>query len=147
MTIDIARQHRIIAKASANGWATFRSTLIEEANNDLVSANWDVTYSAVTKDISIEAKVSVVYPNDRLLQIWLKDEHPGIWIPEYRPWLGSVVEFSAAQNIKKAKVGLFDSKWREEDMGETYHALFWGYLSHDDNTESFAFQREFEYPN
>jgi len=146
MTIKFMHQHELIAKASATGWEAFRSRLIVEATNDLVKAEWSVTYDELGHDIIIEARIGVAQPKDALLQVWLKDQHSGMWIPEYRPWVASVVEFTPDQAIKETRVGLFDSKWREEDVGETYHALLWGYLNHEGDVASFAFQEEFKYP-
>jgi len=146
MMITLMQQHELIAKASAMGWEAFRSQLIKEASNDLVKADWSVKYDELGHGIIIEARIGVVHAKDVLLQVWLKDEHPGIWIPEYRPWVASVVEFKPEQAIKESHVGLFDSKWRAEDVGETYHALLWGYLDHEGVISSFAFQKEFKYP-
>ena len=146
MTIDIMQQHELIARASATGWEAFRAELLREASNQQVVAHWDVRYDELGHDIIIEARVQVIRPEDVLLQVWLKDEHPGIWIPEFRPWVTSVVEFAPDQEIKAANVWLFDSKWSREDAGETYNALLWGYVNHVGEVEKFAFQKEFTYP-
>lgn len=146
MTVDIMQQHELIAHASAIGWDTFRSRLLNEASNEFVKADWDVKYDRLGHDIIIEACVKVAETKDSLIQVWLKDEHPGIWIPEFRPWVASVVEFRPDQETKETHIGLFDSKWREEDVGETYYALLWGFLSHGGDDASFAFQKEFKYP-
>ncbi len=63
-----------------------------------------------------------------------------------RTWVASVVKFSRAQNVQTVKLGLFDFKWRTEDKGQTYRALFWGYLQHGATKELFAFDQEFVYP-
>ncbi len=146
MTIKIMKQHELITQASAVGWKKFRTNLISDVSNDLVMVDWSVSYDAVGHDIIIDAKVKVAFGGDSLLQVWLKDEHPGIWIPELRPWVASVVEFGPDQNIEETHIGLFDSKWRDEDVGETYHALLWGYVSHKGENFKFGFEKEFKYP-
>lgn len=146
MNITFKKQHERIAYASKTGWDKFRAQLTSEAKNELVKVEWDVIYHELGHDIIIEAFVKVVDSDDILLQVWLQDTHPGIWIPEFRPWVSSVVEFMPEQNIKKAHIGLFDSKWRKEDVGEIYHALLWGYLNHAGEVASFAFEKEFKYP-
>lgn len=145
-----AREHAKIIDASsqtsAQGWEQFNAALITDARNDLVLVEWGVDYDKLGHDIIIHAKVKVVDHGDALLQAWLKDQHPGIWIPEFRPWVASVVEFSAEDNIRNVQIGLYDSKWRKEDANETYTALLWGYLMHNGVVEKFAFTKSFVYP-
>lgn len=146
MKPTLKKQQTRIVKASRAGWPKFVKELKTKANNKLVKADWKVTYDELGHDILIDAQVSVVDPKDCLLQVWLQDLHPGVWIPENRPWVASAVEFNRNQGIQTVKLGLFDSKWRPEDVGQTYRALLWGYLQHGATVESFTFDAEFVYP-
>lgn len=146
MQFDFIKTHQQIAHASRAGWDGLIKEITDGANNGLVDVDWDVTYDQPGHDIILRANVKVKSPEDALLQVWLQDQHPGIWIPALRPWVASVVEFTADQKVTKALVGLMDSKWRKEDKGQTYTALLWGYLAHGTNVESFAFNKDFTYP-
>jgi hypothetical protein len=143
---SIAPEHARIVRGSVAGWEEFRRSLQEGARNDLVDVQWDVTYEPLGHDMILQAAVKTLAADDVLLQLWLKDQHPGIWIPEFRPWVASVVEFEPAQQVRAAKVGLIDSKWRPEDTGATYTALAWGYFRHEGTTQHFALERSFVYP-
>jgi hypothetical protein len=146
MLPNIQDTRQKIANASRHGWDKLNRDIESGANNDLVDVEWDVIYDELGHDIILQAKIKVRTAEDVLLQIWLEDQHPGIGIPEFRPWVASVVEFKLEQQVREALVGLFDSKWRTEDVGETYDAMLWGYLMHNGTVESFAFKRKFKYP-
>jgi hypothetical protein len=135
-----------ITRASKDGWGQFVQALQTDADNSIVAAKLQVTYEPLGHDIVLDASVSVAAPEDVILQVWLKDLHPGIWIPEFRPWIASVVEFSPIQAIKQVHLGLIDSKWRKEDAGVTYHALLWGYVQRDGSTLKFALEQDFVFP-
>lgn len=146
MKLEREDEYKRIVKAAREGWEERRRDLLARARNDLVAVDWNVEYEPLGHDILIIGTVKVLEVNDFLLQVWLKDMHPGIWIPEFRPWVASVSEYEPAQRIRSARVGLFDSKWRKEDEGETYYALFWGYFDHGGAIESFALEKKFVYP-
>lgn len=146
MTIPISKQLKDIARASKSGWKQFNSQLKANAENNLVSMSWNVTYDPKGHDIIIEAKIKVVNQEDYLLQLWLMDQHPGIWIPEFRPWVASVTEYQHSQKIVEAHIGLFDSKWSQEDFGETFEAVSWGYFSSDGEIKNYSETKEFIYP-
>jgi hypothetical protein len=139
-------QARIAAAASSGSWANLNAVLMAGARNDLVSVDWDVVYDKIGHDIIIEARIKLIEVTDRLLQVWLKDHHEGMWIPEILPWVSSVVEFSPADNITTTHVALLDSKWRPEDAGAAYKALLWGYIQHKGAVEHFAFENDLIYP-
>jgi hypothetical protein len=146
MAIDPRAERRKIVSASSREWHQLNAELRAHAKNDLVVVDWDVEYDQLGHDILIHAKVKVANKDDALLQVWLMDQHPGIWIPEYRPWVSSVVEFEVAENTKRAHVGLFDSKWHIEDTNAEYLALLWGYVQHNGAVEKFSFEKRFTYP-
>ena len=146
MELDVQRERARIARGSAEGWEAFSAELLADAQNDLVNAVWEVTHDEMAHDIVIQGLVKVENEDDALLQVWLGAIHPGIWIPEYRPYVISVVEFYREQNVQSTKVGLFDSKWRKEDLGQKFKAMLWGYLEHDGGVASFAFEKDFTYP-
>lgn len=145
MKPSMSRELKRIRLASKEGWETLRVSE-GEIRNDLVTVKWEVDYDELGHDIAIQAKVSLKNPKDNLLQIWLCDLHPGIWIPELRPWVSSVVEFAPEQKVKFAKVGLVDSKWRPEDRGQTYLARLWGYFETAAGIKKFSLEKEFIYP-
>lgn len=143
---SFVEERKALRDAAASGWAEFNARILSGTRNDLVHAEWSVGYDPLGHDVVLEAKVAVSYSSDSLLQVWLMDQHSGIWIPEYRPWVSSVVEYTREQAQKSTHVGLFDSKWRDEDKGETYNALLWGWVAHKDDVKKFAFSEEFQYP-
>ncbi|GAN34237.1 MAG: hypothetical protein UZ01_03083 [Candidatus Brocadia sinica] len=143
---DLKQQRNRIVNASRTGWATMNKEIEAASKNDLVDVIWDVYYDELGHDIIIQAKVKVRSEGDVLLQVWLNDQLPKPWIPEFRPWVSSVSEFTPMQQVKEVLVGLIDSKWRSEDVGETYTAAIWGYILHSGVIESFAFNKEFKYP-
>ncbi len=130
---------------SAEDSTRYFGRLVAESRNDHVKTQWDVTYERLGHDMHSVAYVSVVEP-DVLLQVWLKDEADGIWIPEHQPWEISVVEFSPDQKVTAAKLGLIDSKWTKADAGRTYFFRLWGYFEHAGKVESFAFEKPVVYP-
>jgi hypothetical protein len=146
MASSFQNELRRIRHSSRSGWAEFRQQLATSARNELVHLEWDVAYDELGHDILIQASVKVRDPADAILQLWLKDQHPGIWIPELRPWVASVVEFAPDQEVRKALVGLIDSKWRKEDTGETYTAIVWGYVRHGGAVETFSESKSFVFP-
>ncbi len=135
-----------IRRGAAEGWQQLKEALGDKSRNNLVRVDWGVDYDELGHDTVIHAEVTVAVPEDVLLQVWLQDLHPGIWIPELRPWVASVVEFTPRQAVKQVKLALADSKWRPEDQNETYQALLWGYLDHAGAVEHFSFERNFVYP-
>ena len=146
MNIKIEEQHEQIARASKLGWESFRAELLQQATNEFIEVSWDVNYDESGHDMVLSADVSLVNKDDGLLQVWLKDQHSGNWIPEILPWVSSVVEFTQDQHVTAAHIGLFDSKWQTDDVGETYYAVLWGYLCHGGEIKSFAFEKTFVYP-
>lgn len=143
---SVAETRKALGQAAKTGWEAFNAALLAGNDNTLVDATWSVEYDALGNDIILQAKIAVKDSADVLLQVWLMDEHPGIWIPQYRPWVASVVEFDPSEGQKTAHVGLFDSKWRAEDQGETYGAFLWGWVMHKGKPKRFGFEKEFVYP-
>jgi hypothetical protein len=136
-----------IVDASKSGWDSLREELERNANRDIVTVTWDVTYDPLGHDIIVHYEANVAEPETYLLQIWAMDQHPGIYIPEYRPWVASVVEFTPADQVTGCKGGVLDSKWSKEDAGEKYVALVWGYVHQRDSVVQFGpFEKEFVYP-
>jgi hypothetical protein len=118
----------------------------EEEDNNAVKVKWEITYRPLQHDVVISAVVKVRNSVDDLLQIWLKDEDARYWIPELQPRNVAVVEFSPAQKIKEAHLGLFDGKWRREDAGQKYLVHLWGYVMSSSKYLKFVFDNEFVYP-
>jgi len=109
--------------------------------------DWSVTYEELGHDIIIDARLTAVDPSIALLQVFLQDSHPGVWIPEFRPWVLSGVEFQPSQNVKATMARLIDSKWRKEDTGEKYNAYLWGYVQAGAKVLQFGpHEKEFIYP-
>jgi hypothetical protein len=143
----VQETRRLINEAAKEDWSLLKSELAKDANQEIVKVNFEVIYDKLGHDIILQAEVKVLTPGDSLLQVWLQDIHPGIWIPEYRPWVSSVVEFEASQKVESALCGLIDSKWRPEDSGQRYDALLWGYVQHNGNVLQFGpFEKELTYP-
>jgi hypothetical protein len=117
----------------------------EDTQNDLVAVIC-VTYDALGKDIIIHAWVKTLKENDTLLQIWLTDMDTKLGIPEYIPWVSSVVEFEVEQHVTKAHVGLIDSKWPAHGENLEYIARVLGYFRHDGKVAKFLFEKPFTYP-
>lgn len=143
-SVEQARKEMI--EASKAGWGPYRERLHSNADDNVVKVEWKVDYEPLGHDMILEAKIKVAESEDSLLQVWLQDLHPGFWIPEFRPWVASVVEFTAEQDVKYTHVGLFDSKWQKEDAGETYFADLWGYVLRQGEVKKFAYAEEFVYP-
>jgi hypothetical protein len=143
---QMSSEHKKIIAGSKKGWAAFNAARLQEADNDLVLANWSVKYDPLGHDILVQANVKVAASTDVLLQVWLEDHAPGIWIPEVQPWIASVVEFAPEEKIKSAHVGLIDSKWRPEDRNVEYVFVLSGYVQHKNKVESFRFEKKFVYP-
>jgi hypothetical protein len=135
-----------LCKMSAQEAAAFVEKIASTSRNDLVKAQWSVTYDELGHDMISVADVSLVYVGDALLQVWLRNAAAGIWIPELQPWEISVVEFKPEQSITSAKLGLLDSEWTGDDMGREYHYQLWGFVFHNGKAESFAFDKWAVYP-
>lgn len=117
------------------------------ANREVVEVLFDVEYDALGHDMILQARLKTVEPETYLLQVWLKDKHPSIWLPELRPYVTSAVEFDASQQVTSAMCELFDSKWRREGSGQRYVAPLWGYVQQQGNPVQFSpFEKEFVYP-
>lgn len=144
--MSIRSEHRKMAAVARDGWDAFAAKRRARALDDLVVPKWSVTYDKLGHDMIVEARVNVAKQADSLLQVWLTVQHPGIWIPELRPWVSSVVEFDPAEKRKSAHVGLFDSKWRPEDAGQTYNAALWGYALRGGKAQPFHYEQSFVYP-
>lgn len=129
-----------------NDGVTLAAMLYRDSISNIVTATWTVTYDKLGNDIIVEARVGVANPVDCLLQVWLMDQHPGIWIPELRPWISTVIEFSAQDQQQSVHIALLDSKWRAEDSGQTYKAFLWGYVQQQKEVKKFFFEKDFVYP-
>jgi len=118
----------------------------EELDNGAVKVKWDVKYRPLQHDILVLANVAVSDDADVLLQIWLRDEETGVWIPELQPRSVSVIEFAPSQKVKQALTGLFDGKWRKGDAGKKYLAYLGGYVLRSGTRLKFLFEKKFTYP-
>ena len=140
--------HERIISASKSGWNDLLQELENNANREIVTVTWDVTYKELGHDIMVYYNVKTTEPETYLLQIWAKDQHSGFWIPEYQPWVASVVEFEPTSKVTACKGGVIDSKWRKEDVGEKYVALLWGYVLQKESVIQFGpFKKDFTYPS
>lgn len=144
--LNYLKTHQRIAQASRNGWSDLIREIEEGARNDLVEVKWLAKYDQLGHDFVLRVKVKVRSPDDLLLQIWFKDQHPGNSTPEQQPWIASVVDFTVEQKVKEAQIGLIDAQWSEENADKTFTAQLWGYLEHEGEIESFTFKKEFTYP-
>ena len=142
LTTSLAR----ISKMPTEESQQYFADVLRKSRNDLVVTEWRVFYERTGRDMHSIADVSLAHKGDALLQVWLRNAAAGFWIPEIQPWEISVVEFAPELSIPKAKLGLMDSKWTDEDVGRKYHYQFWGYLLHDGNVESFAFEKWATFP-
>ena len=89
----------------------------------------------------------MIVPDTYLLQVWLKDVHTGIWIPELHPWVLSGIEFKAESKVSSALCGLVDHKWRKEDGGAKYEALISGFIMQNGAVSRFGpVVQQFIYP-
>jgi hypothetical protein len=70
---------------SAQEAAAFVEKIASTSRNDLVKAQWSVTYDELGHDMISVADVSLVNVGDALLQVWLRNAAAGIWIPELQP--------------------------------------------------------------
>ena len=146
MRLNYLKTHQRIAQASRSEWSDLIKEIEESARNDLVDVEWLANYDQLGHDFILRVKVKVKSADDVLLQIWFKDQHPGITTPEHRPWIASVVDFTEDQKVTEALVGLIDADWSKEETGKTFTAQLWGYLEHEGKIESFTFKKEFTYP-
>ena len=144
---SLRETRQLINEASRKGWAALKAELERNANREIVKVYFEVIYDELGHDMIRQARVKVDAPDTYHLQVWVQDIHPGIWIPELRPWVSSAVEFNPSQKIDSALCGLFDSKWRPEDSGQSYDALVWGYVEQGGEVVQFGpFEKEFIYP-
>ena len=140
-----------IAKAS-HDWSSFKSELFarshgNETGNALVSVEWQVEYDPLGHDWQLTYKLAVTDPTVEILQVWIMDQHPGIWIPELRPWVAGACEFQIGQGVRSMIGGVIDSKWRPEDAGQEYQALLWGYVGQGGVVHKFGpFEKAFTHP-
>jgi len=146
MQLNYLKTHQRIAQASGAGWGDLIKEIEEGARNDLVDVEWLVNYDQLGHDFILRVKIKVKSVEDMLLQIWFRDQHPGISTPEHRPWIASVVDFTADQKVTEALVGLIDAELSKEEICKTFTAQLWGYLEHEGKIESFTFRKEFTYP-
>jgi hypothetical protein len=143
----LMEQRAQIQAAARSGWESLLTALEKNANRNIVDVAWDVTYDELGHDIIIESRLKVRAVDTWLLQIWLKDLHPGTWIPELLPWVSGVIEFEPDQRVTKAHCAVFDSKWRTEDAGVEYHAVHWGFVDQGGNAVQFGpFVKKFVFP-
>jgi hypothetical protein len=143
----LAETQRDIRTGSRSGWPTFLESLEANTTPNLVDVAWEVVYDPLGHDVIVDAKVATLPAEAWLLQVWVMVVHPGFWIPQFRPWVSSVVEFDAKQRTRKAHCGLFDSKWRPEDVGVEYQAVTWGYVEQDGEPVQFGpFVKMFIFP-
>ena len=135
------------ATKSESNWLDFKEELRKGAVQDIVKVDFQVTYNPKSHAIEIIGDVTVISPNTYLLQIWLKDIHLAVWIPEIHPWVLSGVEFRRENKVTSALGGLIDHKWRKEDVGAEYEALLHGYAEQDGAVVKFGpFIKRFTYP-
>jgi len=140
---------RTIAAAtkSETSWQSFKDELTRNATPNIVKVDFRVTYDELEHDVALEADVTTTAPNCFLLQVFLKDIHTGIWIPELHPWELSAVEFKPQSEVTHALCGLFDHKWGPKDSGAVYEALVWGYVSQSGLVAQFGpITQQFVYP-
>ena len=135
-----------VSRMSSEESSTFFAKIASQSRNDLVKVQWSVTYDKLGRDMISIADVSLVHGPDALLQVWLKNAAGGVWVPELQPWEISGVEFKPEQSVASARLGLLDSKWTDNDIGQKYHYQLWGYLLHEAKVESFAFEKWADYP-
>jgi hypothetical protein len=135
------------ATKSEETWVSFKKELRIDAVQDIVKIDFQVTYNPKSHGIELIANITAIEPNTYLLQIWLKDIHTGIWIPELHPWVLSGVEFKPENKVTSALCGLIDHKWRKEDAGAKYEALLSGYVEQNGAVVKFEpIIKQFVYP-